>query len=98
MATGFVRTVPVTGWCPRRTPSPMTSGPAHSTDSMPPSAASARTAPPRAVAASSRSTRYRPDLPEPLAPVTTVSRPSGTTRSRSDRYPSTAIVSSTGRP
>lgn len=52
---------------------------------MPPSAASALSAPSRTMPASSRSARYRFDLPLPLAPVTTVSRSKGTTRWASDR-------------
>ena len=50
-----------------------------------PSRASAATAPLRAASASSRSARYRLDLPVPLAPVTTVSGAKGTTRCRSER-------------
>lgn len=55
------------------------SGPAQKVDSSPPSAASALTTPPRAVSASRRKALYRLDLPLPLAPVITLSRPSGIT-------------------
>ncbi|SKU66354.1 Uncharacterised protein [Mycobacteroides abscessus subsp. abscessus] len=45
--------------------------------------------------ASSCRARYSDDLPVPLAPVMTVSCASGSTISRSDRYPRMATVVST---
>src|SRR3954471_2175195 len=85
------RTVPCTGSSPRRIEPEICSGPAHSVDSRPPSLARAAITPPRAVAASRESTRYRLDLPLPLPPVTTVRSRSGTYTDRSERYPSTAM-------
>ena len=63
----------------------MLSGPAHSTEDSPPSMASDGITRPCATSASSRSARYRLDLPLPLAPVTTVSAPSPSRTSRNDR-------------
>ena len=62
-----------------------TSGPAQKVESRPPSEARAGMIRPCATSASSRSARYRLDLPTPLAPVTTFSRSSPKTTLRKDR-------------
>jgi hypothetical protein len=77
--------VPCTGTSPRSMAAEKRSGPAHSVDESPPSRTSDRITPPFAMSASSRIARYTLDLPLPLAPVTSVSRPSGTVSWRSDR-------------
>jgi hypothetical protein len=82
----FWRTALSTGTAPVFMPAETTSGPAQNDESRPPSRASAPTTPPPdAVCASSRSARYRLDLPAPLGPETTFSAPSPTTSSRMER-------------
>ena len=73
------------GTSPRFIARDTVSGPAHSVEGRPPSAASDCTTRPCATSASSRSARYRLDLPEPLPPVTTFSGPSAIRTSRSER-------------
>jgi hypothetical protein len=77
--------VPCTGTSPRSIAAEKRSGPAHSVEDSPPSRTSERITPPLAISARSRIARYTLDLPLPLAPVTTVRRPSGTVSWRSER-------------
>src|SRR4051794_10319560 len=62
---------PCTGTAPDFIPRVITSGPAHKVDPNPPSRARVEMTPPLAVSDRRRSARYRFDLPEPFAPVTT---------------------------
>src|SRR5207248_7848554 len=71
----------------------MVSGPAHRVEGRPPSRARDATTEFCAASPSRRNARYRLDFPLPLAPVTRLSRPSGRTRSRRERYPEIANVS-----
>ena len=81
-----------TAWVPWRTLRAIVSGPAQKVDGRPPSRASEATTEFNAASASRRSERYTLDFPLPFAPVITFSCPSGSTSSRSDRYPWTATV------